>query len=175
MHDEKNKINTPNNSFKLNDNNNLKNNFNKNLLDSYSNLSPINLVDFIENNYNLFISKSNIESLSILKNFKLKIKNYLIEFKKDKYSDFLNKLSNNEKVTVFKYINSSLYIGDNKGYVKLYKDETFKNKFYKFNCIVNSLDISKDNNYLLTGYDNGTIILWDINKNKIIFEKKYNY
>ena len=175
MHNEKNKINTPNNSTKLNDNNNLKNNFNKNLLDSYSNLSPINLVDFIENNYNLFISKSNIESLSILKNFKSKIKNYLIEFKKHKYSEFLNKLSNNEKVTVFKYINSSLYIGDNKGYVKLYKDETFKNKFYKFNCIVNSLDISKDNNYLLTGYDNGTIILWDINKNKIIFEKKYNY
>ncbi len=175
MHNEKNKINTPNNSSELNDNNNLKNNFNKSLLDSYSNLSPINLVNFIENNYNLFLSKSNIESLSILKNYKSKIKNYLIEFKKDKYSDFLNKLSNNEKVTVFKYINSSLYIGDNKGYVKLYKDETFKNKFYKFNCSVNSLDVSIDNNYLLTGYDNGSIILWDINKNKIIFEKKYNY
>ena len=60
MHNEKNKINTPNNSSELNDNNNLKNNFNKSLLDSYSNLSPINLVNFIENNYNLFLSKSNI-------------------------------------------------------------------------------------------------------------------
>ena len=175
MYNEKNKINFQNNSVNLNDNINLKNNHNKNILNPYSNLSPINFVNFIENNYNLFLSKSNKESLNTLKNFKSKIKNYLIEFKKDKYSDFLNRLSNNEKVTVFKYIKSSLYIGDNKGNVKLYKDEIFKNKYFKFNCSVNSLDVSKDNNFLLTGYENGAIILWDIYNNKIIFEKKYNY
>ena len=144
------------------------------------NLNPINLVDFIEHNYPYFFTFSSPDDFYHLSSYKSKnnIKFSPLEFPK---KNILSKI-------MFESINISstavhddfLFAGTNEGIIHMFSCEnetevkTFKmkdlhEKIPQLKRIVSSIDVSKDGNYLIAGYENGFIALWNIPDVKLIY------
>ena len=146
-----------------------------------ANLHPLNLVDFIEHNYPYFFTLSSPDDFYHLSSYKSKnnIKFSPLEFPK---LPELSKImfDNIKNITSTAVHDDFLFAGDDKGIVYMFSCETQREvKCFKMNdinekipkagIIVSAIDVSKDGNYLIAGYANGFIALWNIPDRKFIY------
>ena len=145
-----------------------------------ANLHPLNLVDFIEHNYPYFFTLSSPDDFYHLSSYKSKnnIKFSPLEF--PKLPELSKIMFDNINITSTAVHDDFLFAGDDKGVVYMFSCETQREvKCFKMNdinekipkagIIVSAIDVSKDGNYLIAGYANGFIALWNIPDRKFIF------
>ena len=145
-----------------------------------ANLHPLNLVDFIEHNYPYFFTLSSPDDFYHLSSYKSKnnIKFSPLEFPKmPELSKIMFDTINIASTAVH---DDFLFAGDDQGIVHMFSCETqrevktFKmkdlnEKIPRSGRIVSSIDVSKDGNYLVAGYANGFIALWNVPDLKFIY------
>ena len=139
-----------------------------NILSECSELVPLKFVDSIERLYHTILHKAKYNSLHTLSLYKEThpTKYNLIDFvlKSQSSSKYLKKVND---INCVKIYDDTLFTGERSGYVYMYKIE----KGYEmegfgvtgFNSPVSAIE-NKKNEYLLVGYENGTINLFDIKK-----------
>ena len=141
------------------------------ILSGCTDLYPLKLVDTIERLYHTIINKAEYKSLNTLSKYKENndINYSLIEINKAQPSSkIIEKMKN---INCIKVTEEYLFTGDNDGFVYMYEikrgleTEGFgvKGKNSPVSVIEN-----KGNDYLLVGYENGTINLFDIKKVALI-------
>ena len=166
-------IKNPNKSIETENNNKLES-LEKYFLDDLKILpsfkSPFNFIDYYS--YQKIILLQSIYSNNfLLNNFSLKIPT--IEIKPFSLNEI-----NNKNFYLFKILTSKIFICNNQEiFIFDLKEKTFiKKLFYnkKNNSFISAFDV--DNENLLVGYENGTIIIFDIEsgKTKIIIENIKN-
>ena len=153
----------------------------ENLL-NYSDLKPLNLVDCVEKKYNLFLpsSKENyiINQLELFKSNNT-IKNKVLEFNDKKgITEKLLQNSSNFKFKCFKISEDYLFGADDQGTIhvllldKQYEINQFPLEKVEKNLKkiqVTSMDVSEKAEFLVIGYSNGYIALFEVNKQKLIY------
>ena len=158
---------------KSQDNSKLKEN--DNIFENCDELDPLKLVDRIERFYHKIVTNSKQNDFLILSNFKnsQERKLDLIDFEvKTQNSKILKKI---KEINCIKIVEDNIYLGLKDGCVYMYQIETGleKETFREdnFNISVSVIN-TKENLYLLVGYENGCINIFDIeNKNKRLFKK----
>ena len=151
---------------------------NENILKQYEDLSPINLVDTVERYYHTFLPNQNKENLNILSSYKSKtnVKFQLIDFtcKKELTKKLEPKLNN---IQTLKIYGDYLFAADKSGSVFMYsvsKEQELK-VFTPSGAIdyyASSIDVSPTVDYIIVGYSNGYITLWDTKKPSLIYTIK---
>ena len=149
-----------------------------NILKQYEDLSPINLVDTVERYYHTFLPNQNKENLNILSSYKSKtnVKFQLIDF------SFKTELSKKlepkiKTIQTMKIYGDYLFVSDKSGSVFMYsvsKETEMKvlTPPGKIDYYATSVDISPTAEFIIVGYSNGWIILWDTKKPSIIYTIK---
>ena len=136
--------------------------------------NSIELINFLETKYYLNLIDNNE---SVLKKNNFNSEPFQTISKENLFSKIHDE-TKKDKITFIKVQKDNLYIGYSSGIIKIYSignetglnnlniDSIEKkiNKEIKVTCI----DISNDSNYLLSGYSNGWIILWNLKTNKSI-------
>ena len=153
-------------------------NTNVNILKQYEDLSPINLVDTVERYYHTFLPNQNRENLNILSSYKSKtnVKFQLIDFSLK--SQLTQKLEPKIKsVQTLKIYGDYLFLADNSGSVIMYsisKETEFKvfTPPGKIDYYATSVDVSPTVEFVIIGYSNGYINIWDSKKPSIIYTIK---
>ena len=142
---------------------------NKDIFESCSGLTPLKLVDSIERNYHSIVTKSEQNNFRILSNFKnLHGRIFdLIDFETIKQnSKIIEKIKD---ISCIKIVQDYIFLGlKNFSSVYMYQIETgrLEKEFYeKDNDEQVSVINTKDNLYLLVGYEEGCIIIFDIKNN----------
>ena len=142
----------------------------------YTDLPPIKLIECIEHKYNLFLPSSiNDDKINqLLKNkISSNTKFKLLEFnKKVKISEkFFNQKVNSLSIQT----NNYLFIGENDGITRMIsieKEEEIKsfvtNEIRGKNISVSAIDVVIQITYIVIGYENGYISIFDIELNKLI-------
>ena len=149
-------------------------NSSNNILKQYEDLSPINLVDTVERYYHTFLPNQNKESLNILSSYKTKnnVKFKLLDFEhKKKLTPLLQpKIKNIQAMKIF---GDYLFLSDTSGSIFMYsvsKETEIKvmTPPGKFNYYATSIDVSPNAEYVIGGYSNGYLILWETKKPSIL-------
>ena len=142
----------------------------------YTDLTPIKLIECIEHKYNLFLPSSiNEDKINqLLKNkISSNTKFKVLEFKKvEKISEkFFNQKVNSLTIQT----NNYLFIGENDGttrMISIEKEEEIKsfvtNELKGKNISVSAIDVVIQITYIVIGYENGNISIFDIELNKLI-------
>ena len=165
-------LNNNNSNFPENENENNSINKIENLIPECQN--PLEFINFIENDY-LKIKENNESENFVLSNYlKTSKLNYnVIEINTE--NDLGNLIySNKDGITAALSIGSVLIIGDKAGNVSFYSlktkklEKTFIYPLKKINSNhdVYCLDVTDEKDYLIVGYKNGGIALFDIEKTK---------
>ena len=142
----------------------------------YTDLTPIKLIECIEHKYNLFLPSS-IHEDKINQLLKNKISSNtqfkLLEFeKKEKISQkfFTQKINS---LTI--QTNNYLFIGENDGITRMISIENEKeiktfitNEIKGKNISVSAIDVVTQMTYIIIGYENGYISIFDIELNKLV-------
>ena len=151
---------------------------NENILKQYEDLSPISLVDTVERYYHTFLPNQNKENLNILSSYKSKtnVKFQLVDFelKKQLTQKLEPKLKN---IQTFKIYGDYLFVGDKSGSIFMYsvsKEVELKVLTPPGNLdyYATSVDVSPTAEFIIAGYSNGNIILWDTKKPSIVYTNK---
>ena len=147
-----------------------------NILESCSELKPLKLVDTIEHFYHSFLDKSEKDNFLILSTYKNKHQRKfdLIDFEiKTQNSKIIKKIKDINCIKIFGEV---LFLGLKDGYVYMYQIETGLEKdsfgIENFNIPVSAINIKEDS-YLIVGYENGVINIFDI-KNKTLIKNIVN-
>ena len=144
----------------------------ENLLINYSNLSPLNLVNTIETMYPSIIHSAKFDSLNTLSSYKSShnIKFDLLDFELKKNISKKLKIKI-EEITCTHVSNQDIFIGDNKGTVKMYTIEN-GNEIKTFLISQNYSPVSVleniDNEYIFVGHNDGSINIFDIKKGNLL-------
>ena len=165
-------LNNNNSNFPENENENNSINKIENLIPECQN--PLEFINFIENDY-LKIKENNESENFVISNYlKTSKLNYnVIEINTE--NDLGNLIySNKDGITAALSIGSVLIIGDKAGNVSFYSlktkklEKTFIYPLKKINSNhdVYCLDVTDEKDYLIVGYKNGGIALFDIEKTK---------
>ena len=141
----------------------------------YTDLTPIKLIECIEHKYNLFLPSSiNEDKINQLLKNKISSNTQfkLLEFKKkEKISEkfFTQKINS---LTI--QTNNYLFIGENDGITRMIsieKEEEIKsfvtNEIKRKNISVSAIDVVTQMTYIIIGYENGYISIFDIELNKL--------
>ena len=135
-------------------------------------LTPLIFVDTIERLYHTLFNKTKFGSLNTLSSYKKsnirKIDLIEFELKSQNSSKLLRKMND---INCIKIAGDKLYTGDKSGIVYMYQiDKGLELEGFGvtgFNSPVTVIE-NKGNEYLLVGYENGTINLFDVKKNMLI-------
>ena len=151
----------------------------ENILKQYEDLSPIDLVDTLERYYHTFLPSSDKESLHILSSYKsktnVKFQLFSFDFKKNLSYTLKSKIRN---ITCLKIKEDYLLAGDKDGIVTLYTIEkgielkSFVPQEKTIDFYPTSIDITPNLEYIVIGYSNGYISLWDGQKPQLIYTIK---
>ena len=150
----------------------------ENVLNQFENLTPINLVDSVEKYYHTFLKNQNKEYFNILSSYKSKssLKFQLIDFSlKNRLTNILQpKIST---IQTLKIYGDYLVLADQSGSVYIYsisKEAELKiiTPPGNLNYYATSIDISPTSEFVVIGYSNGNIILWDTINLSIIYTIK---
>ena len=144
----------------------------ENLLINYSQLNPLTLVNTIETMYPSIIHSAKIDSLNTLSSYKAShnIKFDLLDFelKKNISEKIKTKIG---EITCTHVSDLNLFIGDNRGAVKMYEIES-GNEIKTFSISQNSSPVSvienKDNEYIFVGHNDGSLNLFDLKKGNLL-------
>ena len=151
---------------------------NNNILKQYEDLSPINLVDTVERYYHTFLPNQNKESLNILSSYKTKnnVKFQLLNFEsKKKLSPLL--LPKIKNVQSMKIYGDYFFLSDTSGSVFMFSvshESEIKalTPPGKLDYYATSIDVSPNTEFVIAGYSNGYLILWETKKPSIIYTIK---
>ena len=151
----------------------------ENLLKQYEDLSPLDLVDTIERYYHTFLPSSDKDSLHILSSYKsktnVKFQLFSFDFKKNLSYNIKSKIRN---ITCLKIKDDNFLAGDRDGNVTLYSIEKgiemkkFTPNEKNIDFYPTSIDITPNLEYIVIGYSNGYISLWDGIKCQLIYTIK---
>ena len=151
----------------------------ENILKQYEDLSPIDLVDTLERYYHTFLPSSDKDSLHILSSYKSKtnVKFQLLFFDTKKNLTYTLK-SKIRNITCLKIKEDNLLAGDKEGNVILYsiekgieiKSYTPPEKVIDF--YPTSIDSTPNLDFIVIGYSNGFISLWDGHKPQLLYTIK---
>lgn len=148
----------------------------ENLLNQYKDLTPLNFVNTIETLYHTIIHNTKFDSLHTLSAYKAShnVKFDLLDFKlKQKVSSKISKKM--KDINCFKIAEKYLFTGDNDGSAHMYhieKGEEVRHfNIPQFNSPVSVIE-NKDADFLLVGYYDGTINLFDIKKGNVLHSIK---
>ena len=149
-----------------------------NILKQYEDLSPINLVDTVERYYHTFLPNQDKESLNILSSYKTKnnVKFQLLDFEhKKKLSPLLQPKIKN--IQTMKIYGDYFFLSDTSGSVFMYsvsREQEIKimTPPGKLDYYVTSIDVSPNAEFVIAGYSNGYLILWETKKPSIIYTIK---
>ena len=151
---------------------------NENILKQYEDLSPINLVDTVERYYHTFLPNQNKDNLNILSSYKSKtnVKFQLIDFslKKELTKKLESKL---QTIQTIKIYGDYLFVADNSGSIFMYSvSKELELKVMtppgNINYFATSIDVSPTAEFIIAGYSNGYIILWDTKKPSVVYTIK---
>ena len=151
---------------------------NENILKQYEDLSPINLVDTVERYYHTFLPNQNKDNLNILSSYKSKtnVKFQLIDFslKKELTKKLESKL---QTIQTIKIYGDYLFVADNSGSIFMYSvSKELELKVMtppgNINYFATSIDVSPTAEFIIAGYSNGYIILWDTKKPSLVYTIK---
>ena len=147
----------------------------ENILKQYEDLSPLDLVDTIERYYHTFLPSSDKDSLHILSSYKsktnVKFQLFYFDFKKNLSYNIKSKIRN---ITCLKIKEDFFLAGYNDGVVSLYSIEkgtetrSYVPQDKNLNYYPTSIDITPNLEYIVIGYSNGYIALWDGQKPQLI-------
>lgn len=151
----------------------------ENILKQYEDLSPIDLVDTLERYYHTFLPSSDKDSLHILSSYKSKtnVKFQLLFFDQKKNMTYTLK-SKIRNITCIKIKDDNLLAGDKEGNVILYSIEkgieikSFIPQEKVIDFYPTSIDITPNLDYIVIGYSNGFISLWDGHKPQLLYTIK---
>ena len=151
----------------------------ENILKQYEDLSPIDLVDTIERYYHTFLPSSDKDSLHILSSYKSKtnVKFQLLFFDTKQNLSYTLK-SKIRNITCLKIKEDNLLAGDKEGNVILYSIEkgieikSFIPQEKVIDFYPTSIDITPNLDFIVIGYSNGFISLWDGIKGQLIYTIK---
>ena len=148
----------------------------ENLLKKYNELTPLNFVNTIETLYHTIIHNTKFDSLHTLSAYKAShnVKFDLLDFElKQKVSAKISKKM--KDINCFKIADKYLFTGENDGSAHMYlieKGEERRNfNVPQFNSPVSVIE-NNNADYLLVGYYDGTINLFDINKGNLMHSIK---
>ena len=150
-------------------------------LSELSSLKPLDFVNYINENYPKLFSITTPQTIfnPKLRNSKSYLKHPLFQLSQKK--QILASISKRKvPITSCCVKNDHLFLGDSDGniYMYLYKSEINKQQFKSpeprtdSNLAIKHMDISEDGLYLLAGYANGDIDLWEINTKKYLYTVK---
>ena len=152
---------------------------NPNILDEYKDISPIDFVGIIENNYDIFLPtslESQLHQLSSYKEQNLSKKLKFNLFNITNSEILYNRIvKNNSNISLLKNLGKYFFICYNDGkihIIHLEKNEEIYLESENAKVPVTSLDIYND--YLITGYKNGNIILWEYKNKKLLNSMRYS-
>ena len=161
----------------------MSNNNNNNILDSYKDLSPLDLVNFLESNFTLFLNKfpsiNNLNQISQYKSLnQLHFK--ILDFIKNpnNIQNIYNSTNNNRQITIIKIFANYIFVGDNLGAVQIFSLKTgkvlrnFINPENTINTSVTYIEIFSEHEIIMIGYLNGNITIYDLNSQKNVFTIK---
>ena len=154
------------------------NDSNTNILKQYEDLTPINLVDTVERYYHTFLPNQSKESLNILSSYKSKnnVKFQLLDFEfKKTLSPLLKPKIKN--IQTMKIYGDYFFLSDTSGSVFMYsvsREQEIKvmTPPGKLDYYVTSIDVSPNAEFVIAGYSNGYLILWETKKPSIIYTIK---
>ena len=151
----------------------------ENILKKYEDLNPVDLVDTFERYYHTFLPSFDKDSLRTLSSYKSKtnVKFQLLFFdtKKNLSITLKSKIRN---ITCLKIRESNVLAGDKDGSVTLYSIEKgIEMKKYlppekNLDYYPTAVDAVPNLEFIVIGYSNGYISLWDGNKAQIIYTIK---
>ena len=152
---------------------------NENILKQYEDLSPIDLVDTFERYYHTFLPSFDKDSLRILSSYKSKtnVKFQLLFFDSKKNLSFTLK-PKIRNITCLKIRERNILVGDKDGSVILYSMEkgvevkTYLPQEKNLDYYPTAIDCVPNLEFIVIGYSNGYISLWDGNKAQIIYTIK---
>ena len=145
-----------------------------NILKKYEDLTPINLVDTMERYYHTFLPKQNTDSFNILTTYKSKnnVKFRLLDFEYQKKLSplLLPKIKN---IQTMKIYGDYFFLSDTSGSVYMYSvsrqaEIKVMTPPGKIDYFATSIDVSPNAEFVIVGYSNGFLILWDTKKPSII-------
>ena len=145
-----------------------------NILKKYEDLTPINLVDTMERYYHTFLPKQNTDSFNILTTYKSKnnVKFRLLDFEYQKKLSplLLPKIKN---IQTMKIYGDYFFLSDTSGSVYMYSvsrqaEIKVMTPPGKIDYFATSIDVSPNAEFVIAGYSNGFLILWDTKKPSII-------
>ena len=156
----------------------IKNPSNNNILKQYEDLSPISLVDTVERYYHTFLPNQNKDSLNILSSYKLKknVKFQLLDFElKKKLTPLLQPKI--KSIQTMKIYGDYFFLSDTSGTVFMYsvsRESEIKVMTPPGNIdyYATSIDVSPNAEFIIVGYSNGYLILWETKKPSIIYTIK---
>lgn len=135
--------------------------------------SNTEFIEFFEKEYikSTLISLKNPEKFCLLKTYKNSIKNIKLSVlnisNKNTIANILYKHSKTKFVSCIAAHNDLIYTGNAIGIIQMFTCEkehflkSYTCKEVEGNCSVTCIDINHDGEFLLSGYTNGAIILWD--------------
>ena len=151
----------------------------ENILKQYEDLNPIDLVDTLERYYHTFLPSSDKDSLHILSSYKSKtnVKFQLLFFdnKENLTKTIKEKIKN---ITCLKIREDKLIVGDKDGPVTIYSIEkgdelcTLIPKEKNMDFYPTSIDTAPNLDYIVVGYSNGYISLFEGHKYQFIYTIK---
>ena len=150
-----------------------------NILKQYEDLSPIDLVDTFERYYHTFLPSFDKDSLRTLSSYKSKtnVKFQLLFFDTKKNLSYTLK-SKIRTMTCLKIREDNILVGDKDGSVTLYSIDTgIELKIYtpqekNLDYYPTAIDAIPNLDFIVIGYSNGYISLWDGNKAQLIYTIK---
>ena len=151
----------------------------ENILKQYEDLSPIDLVDTLERYYHTFLPSSDKDSLHILSSYKSKtnVKFQLLFFDTKKNLTYTLK-SKIRNITCLKIRDDNLLAGDKEGNVILYSIEkgieikSFIPQEKVIDFYPTSIDTTPNLEFIVIGYSNGFISLWEGHKTQLLYTIK---
>ena len=151
----------------------------ENILKQYEDLSPIDLVDTLERYYHTFLPSSDKDSLHILSSYKSKtnVKFQLLFFDTKKNLTYTLK-SKIRNITCLKIKDDNLLAGDKEGNVILYSIEkgieikSFIPQEKVIDFYPTSIDTTPNLEFIVIGYSNGFISLWEGHKSQLLYTIK---
>ena len=176
--DNKKQLNNEENIEKIN-NKYIDESINPNILDEYKDISPIDFVNIIENNYDIFLPTSLESQLHQLSSYKAqnltkKLKFNLLNITNSEIL-YNRIIKNNSNISSLKNLGKYFFICYNDGkihIIHLEKNEEIYLDSENNKVPVTSLDIYND--YLIAGYKNGKINLWEYKNKKLLNSINYS-